>query len=230
MSWICLTLQSPRSDVFDKIRSSLVQEFEYNLQTERDKWAAKIRQMQLDHESELQEVSKSLNGKTEDTAKGQTQFNEAIAKVKAEKDKEIQNMAQKMKELENRLNLTSLNESVSFSSDLEHLSKSKETRHASVEKDKVSIVVDLDCKDKVFLIYWSEAYKNYILYTEGPTLTFLHFDWVDKLQLKTNGKQFTKGKVVGIEYCEAKRTGNRFNVPKGTKFFRARCVPVEDGV
>ncbi|TRY75650.1 hypothetical protein TCAL_04589 [Tigriopus californicus] len=223
--------ESPRSDVFDKIRSSLVQEFEINLKAERDKWEAKVRQMQSDHEAELQEASKATNGNTDHMAQSQTQFNEAIAKVKAEKDKELEIMAQRMKEVENKLNSTSLNESVSFSNDLEHLAKTKETRPTcAAEKDKVSIVVDLDCKGKIFLIHWSEEYKNYILYTEGPTLTFLHFDWVDKLHLKTNGKQFTKAKVAGIEYCEAKRAGNRFNVPKGTKFYRARCVPVEEGI
>ena len=33
------------------------------------------------------------------------------------------------------------------------------------------------------------------------------------------------GQVTDKEYCQAKKTNNRFNVPLGTKFYRVRCKP-----
>ncbi len=41
----------------------------------------------------------------------------------------------------------------------------------------------------------------------------------------SNSKRYTTAEVVDKEYCQAKKSGNRFKVPQGTKFYRVRCKP-----
>ena len=37
--------------------------------------------------------------------------------------------------------------------------------------------------------------------------------------------QWVLGEIVDKEYCQAKKTANRFKVPIGTKFYRVKAVP-----
>ena len=37
--------------------------------------------------------------------------------------------------------------------------------------------------------------------------------------------RYTSAEVVDKEYCQAKKSENRFRVPQGTKFYRVRCKP-----
>ena len=37
--------------------------------------------------------------------------------------------------------------------------------------------------------------------------------------------QWVLGEIVDKEYCQAKKTANRFKVPIGTKFYRVKAIP-----
>ena len=40
------------------------------------------------------------------------------------------------------------------------------------------------------------------------------------------GKRIVTAEVVDKEYCQAKKSQNRFGVAQGTKFYRVKCKPV----
>ncbi len=85
--------------------------------------------------------------------------------------------------------------------------------------------------DRVMIV-WSEEHNNFALYSDSNApLHFLHTDSFDGLALvagATNGRRYTTAEVVDKDYCQAKKTGNRFRVPQGTKFYRVKCVPIKD--
>uniref|UniRef100_A0A8C7YN06 RB1-inducible coiled-coil protein 1 n=1 Tax=Oryzias sinensis TaxID=183150 RepID=A0A8C7YN06_9TELE len=79
------------------------------------------------------------------------------------------------------------------------------------------------------LIILDERHDNYVLFTVGPTLYFLHSESLTALDLKpasgTSRRPWVLGKVLEKEYCQAKKAQNRFKVPLGTKFYRVKAVP-----
>uniref|UniRef100_A0A3B5MG75 RB1-inducible coiled-coil protein 1 n=1 Tax=Xiphophorus couchianus TaxID=32473 RepID=A0A3B5MG75_9TELE len=79
------------------------------------------------------------------------------------------------------------------------------------------------------LIILDERHDNYVLFTVGPTLYFLHSESLTALDLKpasgTSRRPWVLGKVMEKEYCQAKKAQNRFKVPLGTKFYRVKAVP-----
>uniref|UniRef100_UPI00358DD9AC RB1-inducible coiled-coil protein 1-like isoform X1 n=2 Tax=Myxine glutinosa TaxID=7769 RepID=UPI00358DD9AC len=97
---------------------------------------------------------------------------------------------------------------------------------ASHHHEKISIR-DFLVGDLV-LIVLVERYDNYLLFTVGPTLFFLHTECLDALGLRSvpgePRKSCVLGKLVEKEYCQAKKVQNRFNVPLGTKFYRVKAV------
>uniref|UniRef100_A0A8C4R2V6 Autophagy-related protein 11 C-terminal domain-containing protein n=1 Tax=Eptatretus burgeri TaxID=7764 RepID=A0A8C4R2V6_EPTBU len=97
---------------------------------------------------------------------------------------------------------------------------------ASHHHEKISIR-DFLVGDLV-LIVLVERYDNYLLFTVGPTLFFLHTECLEALGLRSvpgePRKSCVLGKLVEKEYCQAKKVQNRFNVPLGTKFYRVKAV------
>uniref|UniRef100_A0A8C2D8U9 RB1-inducible coiled-coil protein 1 n=1 Tax=Cyprinus carpio TaxID=7962 RepID=A0A8C2D8U9_CYPCA len=79
------------------------------------------------------------------------------------------------------------------------------------------------------LIILDERHDNYVLFTVGPTLYFLHSESLTALDLKpatgATRRPWVLGKVMEKEYCQAKKALNRFKVPLGTKFYRVKAVP-----
>uniref|UniRef100_A0A8C7FH06 RB1-inducible coiled-coil protein 1 n=1 Tax=Oncorhynchus kisutch TaxID=8019 RepID=A0A8C7FH06_ONCKI len=79
------------------------------------------------------------------------------------------------------------------------------------------------------LIILDERHDNYVLFTVGPTLYFLHSESLTALDLKpasgASRRPWVLGKVMEKEYCQAKKAQNRFKVPLGTKFYRVKAVP-----
>ncbi|XP_023671391.1 RB1-inducible coiled-coil protein 1 [Paramormyrops kingsleyae] len=79
------------------------------------------------------------------------------------------------------------------------------------------------------LIILDERHDNYVLFTVGPTLYFLHSESLAALDLKPASgaarRPWVLGKVMEKEYCQAKKAQNRFKVPLGTKFYRVKAVP-----
>ncbi|XP_077375643.1 RB1-inducible coiled-coil protein 1 [Festucalex cinctus] len=98
---------------------------------------------------------------------------------------------------------------------------------SSRHSDKIAIR-DFQVSDLVLIIL-DERHDNYVLFTVGPTLYFLHSESLTALDLKpasgTSRRPWVLGKVMEKEYCQAKKAQNRFKVPLGTKFYRVKAVP-----
>ncbi|KAF6727387.1 RB1-inducible coiled-coil protein 1 [Oryzias melastigma] len=98
---------------------------------------------------------------------------------------------------------------------------------SSRHSDKIAIR-DFQVGDLVLIIL-DERHDNYVLFTVGPTLYFLHSESLTALDLKpasgTSRRPWVLGKVLEKEYCQAKKAQNRFKVPLGTKFYRVKAVP-----
>uniref|UniRef100_A0A8C6WNA3 RB1-inducible coiled-coil protein 1 n=1 Tax=Neogobius melanostomus TaxID=47308 RepID=A0A8C6WNA3_9GOBI len=98
---------------------------------------------------------------------------------------------------------------------------------SSRHSDKIAIR-DFQVGDLVLIIL-DERHDNYVLFTVGPTLYFLHSESLTGLDLKpasgTSRRPWVLGKVMEKEYCQAKKAQNRFKVPLGTKFYRVKAVP-----
>ena len=93
-----------------------------------------------------------------------------------------------------------------------------------VSSGKVN-VTSVDRGDTVMIV-WNEDHNNFSIYTE-PTynlpLHFLHNESIQILGLQNGSKKYVTAEVVDKEYCQAKKSENRFKVPQGTKFYRVRC-------
>ncbi|KAM3865564.1 RB1-inducible coiled-coil protein 1 [Diretmus argenteus] len=98
---------------------------------------------------------------------------------------------------------------------------------SSRHSEKIAIK-DFQVGDLVLIIL-DERHDNYVLFTVGPTLYFLHSESLTALDLKpasgTSRRPWVLGKVMEKEYCQAKKAQNRFKVPLGTKFYRVKAVP-----
>ncbi|XP_056247286.1 RB1-inducible coiled-coil protein 1 isoform X2 [Seriola aureovittata] len=109
---------------------------------------------------------------------------------------------------------------------LERMSQSMSSV-SSRHSDKIAIR-DFQVGDLVLIIL-DERHDNYVLFTVGPTLYFLHSESLTALDLKpasgTSRRPWVLGKVMEKEYCQAKKAQNRFKVPLGTKFYRVKAVP-----
>uniref|UniRef100_A0A8C9W719 RB1-inducible coiled-coil protein 1 n=1 Tax=Scleropages formosus TaxID=113540 RepID=A0A8C9W719_SCLFO len=98
---------------------------------------------------------------------------------------------------------------------------------SSRHSEKIAIR-DFQVGDLVLIIL-DERHDNYVLFTVGPTLYFLHSESLAALDLKPASgaarRPWVLGKVMEKEYCQAKKAQNRFKVPLGTKFYRVKAVP-----
>uniref|UniRef100_A0A8C1NSV9 RB1-inducible coiled-coil protein 1 n=1 Tax=Cyprinus carpio TaxID=7962 RepID=A0A8C1NSV9_CYPCA len=98
---------------------------------------------------------------------------------------------------------------------------------SSRHSEKIAIR-DFQVGDLVLIIL-DERHDNYVLFTVGPTLYFLHSESLTALDLKpatgATRRPWVLGKVMEKEYCQAKKALNRFKVPLGTKFYRVKAVP-----
>ncbi|XP_050530865.1 RB1-inducible coiled-coil protein 1 [Daktulosphaira vitifoliae] len=94
------------------------------------------------------------------------------------------------------------------------------------EEGKLSII---SCNVGDFvLVIWDSTYKNYIVYQENKkNIVFLHPESIDTLSLKHNpdeipAVQHFSAEVLHKEFCQAVKEGNRYKVPRGTKFYRVK--------
>ncbi|XP_056594212.1 RB1-inducible coiled-coil protein 1 [Triplophysa dalaica] len=98
---------------------------------------------------------------------------------------------------------------------------------SSRHSEKIAIR-DFQVGDLVLIIL-DERHDNYVLFTVGPILYFLHSESLTALDLKpatgATRRPWVLGKVMEKEYCQAKKAQNRFKVPLGTKFYRVKAVP-----
>uniref|UniRef100_A0AAQ5ZG28 RB1-inducible coiled-coil protein 1 n=1 Tax=Amphiprion ocellaris TaxID=80972 RepID=A0AAQ5ZG28_AMPOC len=123
--------------------------------------------------------------------------------------------------------------SVAAIRDDEHVDSAVEasmvTVHDNMMSEEKQRIILLERVGDLVLIILDERHDNYVLFTVGPTLYFLHSESLTALDLKpasgTSRRPWVLGKVMEKEYCQAKKAQNRFKVPLGTKFYRVKAVP-----
>ena len=101
---------------------------------------------------------------------------------------------------------------------------------ALVSSGKVT-VASVDRGDTIMVV-WNEDHNNFSIYTEPAynlPLHFLHNESLVGLGLNIppnhSSRMYITAEVVDKEYCQAKKSENRFRVPQGTKFYRVKCKP-----
>ncbi|KAF5307853.1 hypothetical protein FQR65_LT06585 [Abscondita terminalis] len=112
-------------------------------------------------------------------------------------------------------------------SPIKEINKLTKSQVSLIKSSKLSI--DSCHTGDIVLILWDPLYKNYRIIQESTHLYFLHSDCLESLGLniksKDDRKPYYTGEVIEKDYCHAKKVGNRYNVPIGTKFFRVKVKP-----
>ncbi|XP_003707810.1 autophagy-related 17 isoform X1 [Megachile rotundata] len=85
----------------------------------------------------------------------------------------------------------------------------------------------------IVLVCWNPAHKKYMLYQESSMHYFLNSECISTLKLKmrsdgTPKKLHIIAEVIDKQYCQARKSENRYGVPRGTRFYRVRVKSVDD--
>ncbi len=208
--------------MIESIRSSIAAEYETNLRLERERHEQQVEQMRREHAEQLE------TAKLRETAGQQVKFNEALKKAVEQKDKELDLLKTSM----SAASVMSLE-----TQDVQELQRENEelkarlTRSMEAVVDSGKIVVSAETlkEGDHVMVVWSEPNGHYMVYTEGPIMHFLHSDSVVALGLSKTGNEvrYMTAQVVGKDFCQAKKAENRFRVPKGSRFYRVKCKPIE---
>lgn len=96
-----------------------------------------------------------------------------------------------------------------------------------LERGLVSV---LSCNDDdVVLLLWDEDRRHYRVFQESALLHFVHTESLESLGLtvppQSGRPPYAIAQVVSHEFCQAKKEGNRYRVPRGTRFYRVRVKP-----
>merc|ERR1719225_742490 len=94
-----LSIESPRQDVVDNIRSAIKLEYENSLKVEQNRRERQIQQLKEEHEQTLVEMMS--REKIRDIADQQVMFNEALNKAMEEKNRQVQELQDKLTLLAN---------------------------------------------------------------------------------------------------------------------------------
>ncbi|KAK5646238.1 hypothetical protein RI129_004702 [Pyrocoelia pectoralis] len=115
-------------------------------------------------------------------------------------------------------------------SPISHNEKLTRSQISFVKSNKLSI--DSCHAGDLVLILWDPTYRNFRIIQESSHLYFLHSDCLETFGLNIKSKEDRKlyymGEVIEKDYCHAKKVGNRYNVPIGTKFFRVKVKPISN--
>ncbi|XP_018567229.1 RB1-inducible coiled-coil protein 1 isoform X2 [Anoplophora glabripennis] len=80
------------------------------------------------------------------------------------------------------------------------------------------------------LVLWDPGHESFQVLQENKHMYFLHSDYLEVLGLEVSDGKPNKfhctGVVIDKEYCHARKSENRYRVPKGTKFFRVKVQPL----
>ncbi|XP_069127749.1 RB1-inducible coiled-coil protein 1-like isoform X2 [Argopecten irradians] len=167
---------------------------------------AMVRQQLTEYQTQLQPASHM-----------QVSSSPSVMNISTTEDKES-----RINELEEAVKLKE-DEVTSLQQKLSEISMTASTR--SVVQDKVSIT---SCSvGDLVLFCLDERHDQYVVFTIGTTLHFLHTDCLESLGLRTNPgetrKSWVLAEITEKEYCQAKKPMNRFKVPVGTKFYRVKA-------
>ncbi|XP_013133837.1 PREDICTED: RB1-inducible coiled-coil protein 1 isoform X1 [Papilio polytes] len=82
------------------------------------------------------------------------------------------------------------------------------------------------------LLLWDPAHNNYTVMQEASMMYFVHSDCLPALDLSIHVKNeserrlYTVATVDSKEFCYAKKNGNRYQMPRGSRFYRVRVRPL----
>ncbi|CAH2066391.1 unnamed protein product, partial [Iphiclides podalirius] len=82
------------------------------------------------------------------------------------------------------------------------------------------------------LLLWDPAHLNYTVMQEASMMYFVHSDCLAALDLSIEVKNeserrlYTVATVESKEFCYAKKNGNRYHMPRGSRFYRVRVRPL----
>ncbi|XP_060518721.1 RB1-inducible coiled-coil protein 1 isoform X2 [Cylas formicarius] len=112
------------------------------------------------------------------------------------------------------------------------LKESQDLSRSEIGNKRLWLNID-SCKiGDAVLIIWDFSHEIFKILQESKRMYFLHWDCLDKLGLSiTDGKPnrtYVTGEVFYKEYCSARKSENRYKIPKGTKFFRVKVKPFAD--
>lgn len=85
------------------------------------------------------------------------------------------------------------------------------------------------------LLLWDPAHLNYTVLQEASIMYFVHSDSLPALDLSINVKNESERRLYAVatveskEYCYAKKSGNRYGMPRGSRFYRVRVRPPRAG-
>nr|CAH7722813.1 unnamed protein product [Callosobruchus chinensis] len=83
------------------------------------------------------------------------------------------------------------------------------------------------------IVVWDPSHQSFRIAQDNKQMHFLHTESLDALGLAVvdgrPNKAYCVGEVWGREYCHARKSENRYKVPKGVKFFRLKVRPVSSG-
>ncbi|CAH1965744.1 unnamed protein product [Acanthoscelides obtectus] len=100
------------------------------------------------------------------------------------------------------------------------VSSSRPTIRASVNQCLIGDLV---------LVVWDPNHQSFRIAQENRHMYFLNTESLDALGLAvvdgTPNKSYCLGVVLDREYCHARKSKNRYRLPKGTKFFRLKVGP-----
>lgn len=83
-------------------------------------------------------------------------------------------------------------------------------------------------RDDLVLVVYDAQHQHHVLFASSAhTMYFIHTESLHQLALTKNDTDTRRlARFVDKEYCQAKKSSNRFNVEVGCKFFRVRLAPV----
>lgn len=192
-----------------------LREREKNLNLEIIKYKTTIQQLA---ECEAERKDSDIFEQVEVLKKEKEELKEELDKVMSEKDTL---MTTSVAVCEGKMDATTspLPSSPPVSSDLSKSEFSASYRYPRLNIDTCKV-------GDIVLVLWDSAHENFKILQESKHTYFLHSDSLDKLGLSiTDGKPnkiHCTGEVVDKEYCHARKSENRYKVPKGTKFFRVK--------
>nr|XP_023021449.1 RB1-inducible coiled-coil protein 1 [Leptinotarsa decemlineata] len=107
--------------------------------------------------------------------------------------------------------------------------KEKEPKSETSSPRPGRVHIDSCKPGDVVVVVWEPTHENFRILQENKHMFFLHSDYLAVLGLEiVNGipnKYYVVGEVVDKEYCFARKSENRYKVPKRTKFFRVKVKP-----
>ncbi|XP_075992089.1 autophagy-related 17 isoform X2 [Anticarsia gemmatalis] len=84
------------------------------------------------------------------------------------------------------------------------------------------------------LVLWEPSHHNYTVLQEASVMYFVHSDCLPALGLSIQVKNESERKLYAVatieskEFCYAKRNGNRYGMPQGSRFYRVRVCPPDE--